>query len=209
MKLYKILLSCAMFTLAVETAFGQVQQVTATDVVIYEKADKAIFSGWGTPVLEETTVEKIANGQTRYKTKGDFRLFDPISFASTTSLPLEALSYTLNVTSEKTTPDFTAGKSWKLVFVAPPSKGSRCPNDIKYELTVTSVKEGTYTVMIDGKDTQVKTLEGEVEGIWSAPNCGQGKIFASSAYSPELGLVISSEVKNHSKRALKEIRTGK
>lgn len=207
--LSRIFLSCALLAASTGTAFGQVQQITANDVVIYEKAGKAVFSDWGTPVTEETTVEKIPNGQMRYKTKGEFRIFDPISFASTTSLGLEALSYSLSVTTEKTSQDFTVGKSWKFVFVSPPHKGSRCPNDVKYELTVTPVKEGTYLVMIDGKETQVKTVEVEQEGMWSAPDCGQGKIFAASAYSPELALIVKSEVKGHSKRVLKEIRSGK
>lgn len=197
-----------MFVLALGTAFGQVQQVTAKDVVVYEKAERA-GSDWGPSVTEETTVEKLANGQTRYKTKDDFRVSDPISFAGTTNLSLESLSYNLTVTTDKTTPDFTIGKSWKYVYVSPPSKGSRCPDNIKYEFTVTPVKEGTYSMMIDGKETQVKTLEVEQEGMWSAPRCGQGKIFSTGSYSSELGLIVKSEVKNHSKRALKEIRSGK
>ncbi|WP_372825192.1 hypothetical protein [Polaromonas sp.] len=205
----RFFLSCALFVATVGTAFGQVQQITEKDVVIYEKSEKAVFSDWGTPVLEETTVEKMPNGHLRYKTKSAFRIFDPISFASTSSLGLEVLSYNLNVTTDKTTPEFTIGKSWKFAFVSPPSKGSRCPNDISYEFTVTPVKEGVSMVTIDGKETQVKTLEMEQVGTWSAPSCGQGKISVLSTYSPELMLVVKSETKGHSKSALKEIRSGK
>ena len=205
----KVGLTVAVSLFALGTAFGQVQQVTSKDVAVYEKVDKGVFSDWGTPVVEETNVEKLANGQTRYTTKSDFRISDPISFASTTGLGLEALAYNLVVTTEKTTQDFTFGKSWKYVFVSPPSKGSRCPNNVKYEFTVTPIKEGVYTLMIDGKEIQVKTLEVEQEGMWSAPSCGQGKIFATGSYSPELALIVKSEVKGHSKRALKEIRSGK
>ncbi len=206
---FKILIASALFAALGTTTFAQVQQITAKDVVVYETSAKGVFSDWGTPAVEENTVEKLANGHMRYKTKSEFRVFDPISFASTTGLGLESLSYELKVVTDKTTPDFAIGKSWKFAFVSPPTKGSRCPNDIKYELTVTPIKEGTYMVMIDGQETQIKTLEVEQEGMWSAPSCGQGKISALSAYSPELALIVKSEVKGHSKRVLKEIRSGK
>lgn len=58
-------------------------------------------------------------------------------------------------------------------------------------------REGSYKLMIAGKEAAVKSIEFHLNGKWTAGSCGTGKQVRKIIYSPDLDIVLESEVLNY------------
>lgn len=180
-------------------AFGQATEVTSKDTLVY-----------GDEVIK---IERMPGGKEYYGLGDNFYVFDPLTHAIAMFWKPGGL---LTVETTKKEDGFKEGATWKTTVISPSYIRSGCSDQkVEWVHTVTSQKESTVAVLVDGKETSIPVVSSEHKGTWSN-RCGQGESFRKISYSPTLRIIVHVEriayfrgsVSSESKHTLKEIRRG-
>jgi hypothetical protein len=190
--------------------FAQVQAPGPKDRLIYEFSDNAPrFATAGTTL--EVLREVKANGQQFHRWNTAYFIFEPSSFTVSPAFTPDRV-FDFKVNSTKADAGLDSGTKWKNKYTHPARAGSQIREDASADYSYVSKGEKTANVMIEGKETEIKTIVVAMDGYWTHGSL-TGSTVATIVYSPALQAIVSYEsVSRHqygtfgSKYTLKEIK---
>ena len=117
-------------------------------------------------------------------------IFNPLSFAS-----FYAASVPQGLKDETSRQDrsLEVGATWKTTFVSPPSPGSECQTNPRWEYSFKVVAHSVEMIVLNGNEIQTPVVAIEAPGWWNS--CGySGKVMQRLTYSPVYNIVVRQEI---------------